>query len=173
MEMRCQTWWLTGLPGAGKTTLATGLVAALQARGESALLLDGDELRVARHADLDHSPAGRRAQAVRTAYLAQEAIERGVWPVVALVSPMRDDRAAAAEILGRMIEIHVTTSATVCAQRDVKGLWAKAAAGELPGLTGFDALYEAPWSPPAVQIDGGGDPERAVIALMALLFPAK
>ena len=171
--MRCQTWWLTGLPGAGKTTLATGLVAALQARGELALLLDGDALRAGLHVDLDYSPAGRRAQAVRTAHVAKAAIERGVWPVVALVSPMRADRAAAAQILGGMIEIHVTTSATVCAQRDAKGLWAKAATGKLRELTGYDAPHEAPWSPPAIQIDGGGDPGRAVSALMALLLPAK
>lgn len=164
--MRCKTWWLTGLPGAGKTTLATGLVAALQAKGESAVLLDGDALRAGVHADLDHSPAGRRAQAVRTAHLAQAAIERGVWPVVALVSPMRDDRAAAMAILGGMIEIHVTTSATICAARDPKGLWAKAAAGTLPGLTGFDACYEAPLSPPALQIDGGGDPALAINRLL-------
>ena len=168
--MRCQTWWLTGLPGAGKTTLATGLVAALQARGKAALLLDGDAMRAGAHADLDHSPAGRRTQAVRTAHLAQAAIEGGIWPVVALVSPMRDDRAAAMAILGRMIEIHVTTSATICAARDPKGLWAKAAAGTLRGLTGFDVCYEAPLSPPALQIDGGGDPALAINRLLAELM---
>lgn len=171
--MRFQTWWLTGLPGAGKTTLATGLVMALRARGESAVLLDGDALRLAAHADLDHSSAGRRAQALRVAHLARAAIERGEWPVVALVSPMRADRAMAAEILGGMREIHITTSAVVCAARDPKGIWAKAAAGDLRGLTGFDAPYEAPLSPPALQIDGGGAPAIAVTALMGLLLPEK
>lgn len=171
--MRRHALWLTGLPGSGKTTLATGLVAALQARGQAAVLLDGDALRSTVHADLDHSPAGRRAQSVRTARLAHAALERNVWPVVALVSPLRADRAAATDIVGRMIEIHVTTTAVVCAARDPKGLWAKAAAGTLYGLTGYDAPYEVPLSPPAWRIDGGGDPEIAVASLIEVLFSEK
>jgi len=171
--MRCQTLWLTGLPGAGKTILAAGLVAALQARGQAAVLLDGDVLRSGAHADLDHAPAGRRAQALRTAQLACQALARNEWPVVALVSPVRADRAAAADIVGGMVEIHVTTSAAVCAARDPKGLWAAAANGHVRELTGYDAPYEAPLSPPALRVDGGGDPACAVASLMALLFPAK
>lgn len=171
--MQCQTLWLTGLPGAGKTTLAGGLITALQDRGLTAVLLDGDTLRAELHADLDHSPAGRHAQAVRTAHLARAQLERNVWPVVALVSPLRADRAAARAIVGRMVEIHVTTTAAVCAARDPKGLWAKATAGSLHGLTGFDAPYEAPLSPPALRIDGGGDAATAVETLIKLLLPAK
>ena len=144
------TVWLTGKPSAGKTTLSKGIRERVFGGGVE--FLDGDELRVSPLSeDLGFSDEDRMRQAKRVAFLAQRLNAHGVRVVVALVSPMRAVRAAARQIIGdSFVEVHVRCSSEVCQERDVKGLYARAARGEIAGLTGFDAEYEEPQVPELV-----------------------
>ena len=142
------TVWLTGLPSAGKTTVAKAVAGALAGRGVPTELLDGDEVRANLSRDLGFSRADRAAQVGRVGYVARLLARHGVVVFAPLVSPYSADRdllRAAHEAEGlRFLEIHVAAPVDVCAVRDVKGLYAKQAAGEMTGLTGVDDVYEAP-----------------------------
>ena len=150
--------WLTGLPGAGKSTLAKALERRLFSRGGSPILLDGDTLRAGLNGDLGFSPKDRseniRRLAIehdvlvrRLAEVATHLAKNGHIAVVAAVSPAREDRAAARRIADELFrEIHVATPAEVCESRDPKGHYAKARAGSLAGFTGIGNDYEAPAS---------------------------
>lgn len=141
--------WITGLPSAGKTTLAEAVATSLRAAGRPALVLDGDRLRAGVSSDLGFAPAGRTEQMRRAAEIARLAAEQGLVAIVALVSPLRADRAAARALVAPLpfIEVHLDADPALCRARDPKGLWARAAAGTLGGLTGHDAPYEAPAAP--------------------------
>lgn len=141
--------WLTGPPAAGKTTLADAVVAALHAGGRAAVRLDGDELRAGLSRDLGFAEADRAEQVRRAAEVARLVAAGGAWAVVALVSPYAAHRAAARRrcVPFRFREIHVHAPPAVLAARDPKGLYARARAGTLAGLTGIDAPYEAPSTP--------------------------
>ena len=145
------TIWLTGLPSAGKTTIATALAERLRAEGHRVEVLDGDEVRPLLSAELGFSRADRFANVQRIGYVAEWLASYGVKVLVSVIAPFADGRAAVRErheAAGTgYLEIHVATSVRVCAQRDVKGLYAKQAVGELTGLTGVDDPYEAPTSP--------------------------
>jgi adenylyl-sulfate kinase len=140
------TVWFTGLSGAGKTTIAQALARQLEQRGVAHGVLDGDELRATLSADLGFSRDDRAEQVRRVGHLARILGDAGVIPLVALVSPFRADRDAvrALHAPGRFLEIHVATSLEVCAQRDVKGLYAQAQDGRLGQLTGVGQDYEPP-----------------------------
>ena len=142
-------WWLTGLSGAGKTTLATALVAALRQRGESACLLDGDEVRLGLCRDLGFSPESRHENMRRVAEMACLLNKNGIHAVVALVSPTLEGRALARGIIGqdRFLEVHVATPLEVCQARDPKGLYAQAKTNPAMGMTGVQASYEPPPEP--------------------------
>ena len=163
------TVWFTGLSGAGKTTIARAAAQLLTEIGVAHTLLDGDELRATLSADLGFTREDRAEQARRVGHLARILGDAGVIPLVALVSPFRSDRDAvrALHAQGRFIEIHVETSLDVCAQRDVKGLYARAAsrsaAGEDEPLTGVGQAYEAPTDPELV-LDGGSRTSVAALA---------
>lgn len=145
--VRC--YWITGLPAAGKTTLARALVAALQQRGQSAYLLDGDELRQGLCADLGLSDADRQENIRRAGEVARILANAGQTVVCAFVSPFQADRARVRALFapGEFAEIHLTTPVDECARRDPKGLYARARAGQLQGLTGWDGPYEVPVRP--------------------------
>ena len=155
------TVWFTGLSGAGKTTIALAVAGLLAEAGLAHTLLDGDELRATLSADLGFSREDRAEQVRRVGYLARILGEAGVVPLVALVSPFRVDRdeVRALHTPGRFLEVHVATPLEVCAERDVKGLYARAAtrsaAGEEDLLTGVGQDYEAPESPELL-LDGSG-----------------
>ena len=137
--------WLTGLPGAGKSTLAQALERRLFSRGGSPILLDGDTLRAGLNGDLGFTPKDRAENIRRIAEMATHLARNGHIAIVAAVSPSREDRATARRIADRLFrEVHVATSAEVCETRDPKGHYRKARAGQLPGFTGIDGSYQAP-----------------------------
>ncbi|WP_043647585.1 adenylyl-sulfate kinase [Chitinilyticum litopenaei] len=143
------TWWLTGLPCAGKTTLANALAERLRAQGQAVCVLDGDVLRAGVASDLGFSPADREEQARRTAEMARLINRNGIHAIVALVSPTRSGRALARDIIGtaRFSEVYLATPLAVCRQRDVKGWYARAEIDPALALTGVSAPYEAPQRP--------------------------
>jgi adenylyl-sulfate kinase len=148
--------WLTGLCGAGKTTIARRLEARLARCRTPATVLDGDELRQGLCRDLGYSPADRRENVRRAAEMARDLADRGHICLVALISPFRDSREQAATIIGagRFIEVHVETDIAVCERRDRKGLYARARQGAIPDFTGISSPYEPP-AAPHVRIDTG------------------
>ena len=163
------TVWFTGLSGAGKTTIARAVAGLLTEAGLAHTLLDGDELRATLSADLGFTREDRAEQVRRVGHLARILGDAGVIPLVALISPFRTDRDAvrALHSPGRFLEVHVATPLEVCAERDVKGLYARSetrsAAGEEDLLTGVGQEYEAPESPELV-LDGSGGKSVGVLA---------
>ena len=141
--------WLTGLPAAGKTTLAEHIAAALRGQGLAVCVLDGDEMRRGLNSDLGFSESGRDESVRRAAEVARLLLDSGIIAVAALISPFRAARQRAREAVGagRFVEVFVDAPVEVCRERDPKGLYAKALAGEIKGLTGIDAPYEAPCEP--------------------------
>ncbi len=149
--------WLTGLSGAGKTTLAMALEAILFDQGYQVVVLDGDNLRHGLNGDLGFSAAERTENIRRTAEVARLFQDAGTIAIVSLISPTRDDRDKARDIVGPSFhEVHVHADLSVCEGRDPKGLYAKARSGALPNFTGVDAPYEAP-TKPELHIDTGGE----------------
>ena len=148
---RGATVWLTGLPSAGKTTIARALAVRLREEGRSVEVLDGDELRTHLTAGLGFSREDRDTNVRRVGFVARLLARNGVTVLVPVIAPYAATRAdvrAAHEADGTaFVEVHVATPVDVCAQRDVKGLYAKQRAGELTGLTGVDDPYEIPESP--------------------------
>jgi adenylylsulfate kinase len=145
------TVWLTGLPSAGKTTIATVLADRLRAEGHPVQVLDGDEVRAALSTELGYSKEDRDTNVRRIGYVAGLLAEHGVTVLVPAIAPYAMSRAAVRELHAargvRYVEVHVATPVEICADRDVKSLYARQAAGELSGLTGADDPYEAPVDP--------------------------
>ena len=141
--------WLTGLSGAGKTTIARALEQALRQEGRAVWVLDGDCLRRGLCSDLGFAPADRQENIRRVGEVARLFADAGLICIVALISPYRQerDRARATAPAGRFLEVHVSAPLAVCEQRDPKGLYARARAGELKDFTGISAPYEAPVQP--------------------------
>jgi len=145
------TIWLTGLPSAGKTTLATGLALRLADSGFPVEVLDGDAVRKVLGPELGYGRDDRDANVRRVGYVAELLSRHGVVVICALVSPFRstrDEVRAAHE--GRFFEVLVAAPVSVCAERDVKGLYACQSAGNMSGLSGVDDPYEAPLHPDLV-----------------------
>ena len=141
--------WMTGLSAAGKSTLAYALEKQLLDRGQLCYVLDGDNLRHHLNSDLGFSVADRRENLRRAAEVAHLFNEAGMIVITAFISPLRADRAMAAEIIGHdnFVEVYVKASGKTCEQRDPKGLYAKARRGEIPQFTGVSAPYEEPETP--------------------------
>jgi bifunctional enzyme CysN/CysC len=148
------TLWFTGLPGAGKSTIAAAVEERLIEAGLPAFLLDGDNLRHGLNGDLGFDEQARTENVRRTAHVAKLLADSGTIALVSLVSPYAADRAAAASLHAAdeldFIEIFVDAPLELCEQRDPKGLYARARAGELQGLTGVGAPYEQPAEPDLV-----------------------
>jgi bifunctional enzyme CysN/CysC len=151
---RGATLWFTGLPGAGKSTIASAVEERLIQAGRPAFLLDGDNLRHGLNGDLGFDDEARTENVRRTAHVARLLAESGTVALVSLVSPYAADRESAASLHAAddldFIEIFVDAPLALCEQRDPKGLYARARAGELAGLTGIGAPYEAPSQPDLV-----------------------
>jgi bifunctional enzyme CysN/CysC len=144
--------WLTGLPGAGKSTIADLVERKLVEQGRQTMLLDGDNLRQGINSDLGFDSASRAENVRRVGEIARLMTDAGLIVIVALVSPFRADRLRAASLLpgGSFVEIFVDTPLEVCRQRDTKGLHALADKGRLSNLTGRDQPYEPPEQPALV-----------------------
>jgi len=145
------TVWLTGLPGSGKSTIAFAAEERLVGRPRAAYVLDGDNLRHGLNADLGFSPSDRAENVRRVSAVALLLADAGLVVFVPVVSPYAADRAQVRasheEMAVRFLEVHVDAPLEVCEERDPKGLYRKARAGTLPGMTGIDDPYEAPQHP--------------------------
>jgi adenylyl-sulfate kinase len=167
------TIWFTGLPAAGKSTIAAAVEAHLVAAGRPAFMLDGDNLRHGLNGDLGFDEAARCENVRRTAHVARLLAESGTIALVSLVSPYARDREEAIAIHAAVdlpfIEVFVDAPLALCEQRDPKGLYARARSGELAGLTGVDAPYERPVDPDIVLNSGCETVEAAVERVMGAL----
>lgn len=143
------TLWFTGLSGAGKSTVAQALHRSLQQRGIPSQIIDGDELRTGLCKDLGFSRADRSENIRRAAEVCKLLNQAGVIAIGALISPYREDRALAGQIIGpdHFAEIWFATPLAICEQRDPKGLYRRARAGLIPTFTGISDPYEAPEAP--------------------------
>nr|WP_290228025.1 adenylyl-sulfate kinase [Trichocoleus desertorum] len=141
------TCWLTGLPGSGKSTLAVEITKALHQLFLSCERLDGDVLRENLSKDLGFSPEARNIHVERVGFICGLLNKHGVNTCVALISPYKEARENVKSSLPHFIEIYVDCPLEVCIERDPKGLYKKALAGELKDFTGLTAPYEAPTQP--------------------------
>jgi adenylylsulfate kinase len=167
LHQRPATVWLTGLSGSGKSTLACAVEKLLIEAGHATYVLDGDNLRHHLNRDLGFTPQERQENIRRGAEVARLMNEAGLIVLAAFISPLREDRAMACDIIGaeNFIEAYVSTPCAVCEERDPKGLYAKARAGLLPQFTGVSAPYEAPLEPALVL-----DTERLPLAQASRLL---
>jgi adenylylsulfate kinase len=145
------TVWLTGLPSAGKTTVARALAERLAGEGHRVEVLDGDEIRTFLSAGLGFTREDRHTNVQRIGFVAELLASNGVKVLVPVIAPYADSREAVRkrhQAAGTgYLEVHVSTPVEVCSERDVKGLYARQAAGEISGLTGVDDPYEVPDDP--------------------------
>ncbi len=167
------TVWLTGLPSAGKTTIANAAAERLRATGRRVEVLDGDAVREHLSAGLGFSREDRATNISRIGFVADLLARNGVLVLAAVISPYEASRA---EVRNRhersgvpYLEVHVATPVQVCSSRDVKGLYAKQRNGEIRGLTGVDDVYEAPRTPDLVIRTEGSSVEHSADAVITLL----
>ena len=139
--------WLTGLSGAGKSTIASAVAPSLVERGHRVEVLDGDEVRTNLCQGLGFSREDRDTNIARIGYVAGKLAKHGVAVVVAAISPYRDARDKIRSSVADFVEVHVAAPVETCAERDVKGLYAKALAGEIKNFTGVSDPYEEPLEP--------------------------
>lgn len=167
------TVWFTGLPAAGKSTVAAALTGLLAERRIEPLLLDGDELREGLNADLGFSAQDRRENVRRVGELALLFSSAGHLCLVTVISPFAAGRDAARGRHGEagvgFFEVHVATPLAVCEARDQKGLYARARRGELAAFTGISSPYEAPARPELVLETVGRTPEECAAEVLAAL----
>ncbi|OZC51680.1 adenylyl-sulfate kinase [Rhodococcus sp. RS1C4] len=167
------TVWFTGLPASGKSTVAVALERALVESGRAAYLLDGDNVRHGLSDDLGFTPGDRAENIRRVGHLTRLLADAGVVAIASLVSPLESDRAIARALNDAagltFVEVAVSTPLEECERRDPKGLYKRARAGELKGLTGIDAPYEPPSSPDLTIDTTGADIDDLVAQVLAVL----
>lgn len=170
---RPATVWLTGLSGAGKSSIAYALEALLFDAGRAVYVLDGDNLRGQLNSDLGFSAPARKENIRRSAEVARMMNDAGLMVISAFISPYRADRAMAADIIGAddFIEVHVSTAVAVCEARDAKGLYARARAGQIADFTGVSSPYEAPLAPALALDTGSATLEHSARRLLTHLAP--
>lgn len=152
LKQRGVTIWLTGLSGSGKSTVAVAVEKMLMDRGHLAYVLDGDNIRHGLNSNLGFSPEDRTENIRRIGEVAKLFTDAGVIVLTSFISPYRADRDAVRSKMqpGDFVEVYVSADVATCEGRDVKGLYAKARAGQIPEFTGISAPYEAPEKPELV-----------------------
>ncbi|MNT08468.1 Adenylyl-sulfate kinase [compost metagenome] len=157
--------WLTGLSGAGKSTIANALEVALHHAGQRTYLLDGDNVRQGLNKDLGFTDAERVENIRRVAEVAKLMMDAGLVVITAFISPFRREREMARDLIGEgnFTEVYVNTPLETCEARDPKGLYKKARKGELPNLSGIGSPYEPPETPEVV-VDGTQSDLNAVVS---------
>lgn len=173
LEQKPLLIWFTGLSGSGKSTLAVQLEAALFEKGFKTYLLDGDNIRSGLNKDLGFTDEARVENIRRIAEVSKLFVDAGLILLSAFISPFRADRYQVKSIVGEnnFMEVFVDCPIEVCEQRDVKGLYKRARAGEVKNFTGIDSPYEAPLQP-AISIPTHEWPvEKSIEALLKLIIP--
>jgi adenylyl-sulfate kinase len=161
------TLWFTGLSGAGKSTLSAILEKELRARGQLVEVLDGDVVRTNLSKGLGFSKEDRDINIRRIGWVCEVLTRNGVVAIAAAISPYRAIRDEIRGKVGRFVEIYVEAPISVLAERDVKGLYKKALAGEIKNFTGVDDPYEAPLKPEVVcHSDGSETPEQSAAKII-------
>jgi len=156
MKKRAPVVWFTGLPGSGKTTVSRALAEHLRSFDQQVEVLDGDVVRTTLSKGLGFSRADRDENIARIAFVADLLSRNGVTVVVAAITPYQEARDRARALIGRIVEVYVATPLEVCAERDTKGLYERARAGEVQFFTGVSDPYEVP-SSPEVTVDTSRD----------------
>lgn len=171
LQQQGVTIWFTGLSGSGKSTVAVVAEAALREQGRLTYILDGDNIRQGLNNNLGFSPADRSENIRRIGEVAKLFTDAGVIVLTAFISPYREDRDQVREIMasGDFLEVHVSADVETCEKRDVKGLYKKARAGEIPNFTGISAPYEAPEKPELVMDTGAQSVDESVAQLLGFL----
>jgi len=163
--------WVTGLPSSGKSTIAYTVEHALVARGHLAYVLDGDNIRHGLNKNLDFSAEDRTENIRRIGEVGKLFSDTGIITIASFVSPYRGDRDAVRKLMGdgEFIEVFVDTPLELCEERDPKGLYKKARAGEITDFTGISAPYEAPENAELVIKTADSKLEEAALLVIALL----
>jgi adenylylsulfate kinase len=163
--------WLTGLSGSGKSTIAVALEKALWSRGVRSYILDGDNIRHGLNKNLGFSPADRTENIRRIGEVAKLFVDAGMVAITAFISPYRADRDQVRALVaeGDFVEVFVDCPLDVCEGRDVKGLYAKARAGQIPEFTGISAPYEAPLKPELTLRTAAQSVEQSVAQVVGYL----
>lgn len=173
MNQRPRLIWFTGLSGSGKSTLAVQLEAALHAEGFKTYLLDGDNIRSGLNRDLSFTDDARVENIRRISEVCKLFLDAGVVLLSAFISPFQADREQVKSIVGKenYIEIFVDAPLEVCEQRDVKGLYKKARAGEVKNFTGITSPYERPTHPDVVIATDKMSVEESMEVLVKAVVP--
>jgi adenylylsulfate kinase len=173
LKQKGATLWFTGLSGSGKSTIAFTLEHALVQRGRLAYVLDGDNIRHGLNKNLGFSAADRTENIRRIGEVAKLFADAGLLTMTSFISPYRADRDLVRTLHAEgnlpFIEVHVNTPIETCEQRDPKGLYKKARAGQLKNFTGIDDPYEAPLKPELTLDATNTSPQEATVQLLAYL----
>lgn len=173
ITQRAKLIWFTGLPSAGKTTLAIHLERALHKLNFKTYLLDGDDLRRGLNRDLGFSDQHRSENIRRAGEVASLLLDAGVIVLASFISPFKADRENVRDLVGKenFIEVFVDCPLAVCEQRDVKGLYKRARNGEIKQLTGIDSVYEVPLHPHVRLPTASSSIESCVDQLIKYVLP--
>jgi adenylylsulfate kinase len=173
LHQRARVIWFTGLSGSGKSTLAVQLEAQLHQAGHKTYLLDGDNIRTGLNKDLTFTDEGREENIRRIGEVCKLFLDAGVIVLSAFISPFKADREQVKKIVGEenYIEVFVDAPLEVCEQRDVKGLYKKARAGEVKNFTGIDSPYEIPENPDVTILTHALNVEESIEQLLSFIEP--
>lgn len=165
--------WFTGLSGSGKSTLASAVEVQLFNKNYNTYILDGDNVRSGLNKDLDFTDQSRVENIRRISEVSKLFVDAGVIVLTAFISPFKQDRQQAKDLVGKenFIEVFVDTPIEICEQRDVKGLYAKARAGKIANFTGIDSPFERPENPDAHILTEGKTIEESLKELIDIILP--